>query len=51
MFYSPWFLLLLLLLPVVGWWLFGRGRKSAIRDSMKKQNLERSEVMGRQYKL
>ena len=33
MFYSPWFLLLLLLLPVVGWWLFGRGRKSAIRFS------------------
>ena len=33
MFYSPWFLLLLLMLPVVGWWLFGRGRKSAIRFS------------------
>ena len=33
MFYSPWFFGLLLLLPVVAWWLFGRRRKSAIRFS------------------
>jgi len=31
MFHSPWYFLLLLLLPLIGWRLFSKRRKSSIR--------------------
>lgn len=33
MFYSPWYLLLLLLVPVVAWWLFAKRHRPAVRFS------------------
>ncbi len=36
MFYSPWYFLLLVLVPLLAWWLFGPRRRSAIRFSSTK---------------
>lgn len=33
MFYSPWYLLLLLLVPVIGWRMFRRPQRTGIRFS------------------